>query len=303
MTVATQPMPDAPPHRPLRELTPGARTRAVRDRLMHVLLLGALLVAVAPLIAIIAETVRQGSQAMGVEFLTSVSNFSRRRAGGGYLHGFVGTLYMTGIAALITVPLGILAAIFLVEYRRSMLATAVRFFTDVMTGVPSIFVGLFVYSLLVRQLALGFGTFAGGVALAIVMLPIMVRSGEEMLKLVPDDLRAASLALGARRWQTIIKVVVPAAGPGLVTGGMLAVARGAGETAPLLLTALGANALVFDLQGRAQSALPLLIFDDARVAFAAGQANAWAGALQLITVVLVLTVAARVISARGGHAR
>lgn len=301
MTTETNSTSDAPRPRPLREPTRGARARAVRERVMHLLLLGALLITIAPLAAIIAETVRQGSEAMGVEFLTSVSNFSRRRLGGGYLHGFVGTLYMTGIAALITVPLGILAAIFLVEYRRSVLATVVRFFTDVMTGVPSIFVGLFVYSLLVRQLALGFGTFVGGVALAIVMLPIMVRSAEEMLRLVPDELRRGSLALGARRWQTIVKVVLPAAGPGLVTGGMLAVARGAGETAPLILTALGANAVVLQLQGRAQTALPLLIFDDARVAFDAGQANAWAGALQLIVVVLVLTVAARVVSARGRY--
>lgn len=282
----------------LRQRSPSTRRRRRRDRMMHAALFVCAALAVAPLLLIVAETVRRGSAAMSWEFLTSTSNFSRRELGGGYAHGLVGTAYMTGIATLITVPLGVVASVFLVEYRRSTLATVVRFFTDVMTGVPSVFVGLFVYALLVRQMALGFGTLVGGVALATLMLPIMVRSGEEMLRLVPDDLRQASAALGARRWQTVWKAVLPAAGPGLVTGGMLAVARGAGETAPLLLTALGANSIVLALQGEPQAALPTLIFDDARVAFEAGQVNAWAGALELIALVLVLTVAARVISAR-----
>jgi phosphate transport system permease protein len=287
----------------LRHKNGNAAARRRTDLLMRVVLGLCLLVAVVPLGLILLITLQQGVSAMNLEFLTTTQPLSFRAFGGGFLHGLVGTALMVGIAVLISVPLGIAASVFLVEYRTSPLARPVRFFTDVMTGVPSIFVGLFVYAALVREAGIGFGTLVGGIALSILMLPIVVRSAEEILKLVPPDLRSASTALGARRWQTTLFVVMPAAAPGLITGVMLAVARGAGETAPLILTALGTSYLVTDLVGRAQTALPLLIFEQARQPFEAAQGRAWAGALELIALVLILTVTARLIAARGTFRR
>jgi phosphate transport system permease protein len=273
-----------------------AQRRASFNRLMTVLLVAAGLLAVVPLLLIIGVTVVRGLPAMNLGFLTETFNFSRRQAGGGYLHGLVGSLYMGGLAALMAVPLGIATAVYLTEFPRSRLAPPVRFFADVMTGVPSVFVGLFVYALLVRDI--GFGTFVGGFSLAIIMLPIVVRSSEEILRLVAGDLKRASYALGARQWQTVLHVVLPAAAPGLVTGSMLAVARALGETAPLVLTALAAQSVVLDFQGGGQTALPLLIFREARGAFAAGQERAWAGALELMLLVLLLSVIVRVVGRR-----
>lgn len=282
----------------LGRATPNAHARHRTDRVMSAVLLATFVIAVLPLVAIIAVTLDKGLSAMSLEFLTETQPLSFRQAGGGFLHGLVGTAMMTGIAILVSVPLGIASAVFLTEYGASRLAWPVRFFTDVMTGVPSIFVGLFVYAILVREAGLGFGTVPGGVAISILMLPIVVRSAEEILKLVPDDLRNASIAMGARRWQTTLFVVLPAAAPGLVTGVMLAVARGAGETAPLILTAFGTPYLVTALIGEPQTALPLLVFEGARLPFEAAQARAWAGALELVVFVLLLTVLARYVGGR-----
>src|SRR4051812_40018119 len=234
------------------------------DRIVTVALMLAVLAAIVPLVLILAVTISKGVKALNWDFVTQTTPFDFSAEGGGYAQGLVGTLYMVTIATVLSVPLGILAAVFLVEYRKSRLAPAVRFFTDVMTGVPSVFVGLFIYALLVRQY--GFGTLMGGLALSILMLPIVVRSSEEILKLVPNELRSGASALGARHWQVVSRVVLPAARPGLVTGSMLAVARAAGETAPLILTAFGAQFIVKDLVGQPQSALSLLIFRGARTA-------------------------------------
>lgn len=285
---------------PLRAAA-NTRRRKAFNRAMAVVLSVAVLLALAPLVLIIAVTVANGLPAMNWEFLTSTFNFSRRTAGGGYLHGLVGTLYMGGLAALMSIPIGIAAAVFLTEFPRHRLSGPVRFFSDVMTGVPSVFVGLFVYTLLVRQI--GFGTFVGALSLAIIMLPIVVRSSEEILKLVPGELKRGSYALGARHWQTVFRVTLPTAAPGLITGAMLAVARALGETAPLVLTALAAQSVVLDFQGGGQTALPLLIFREARGAFEAGQQRAWAGALELMALVLLLTVIARTIGARSRFGR
>jgi phosphate transport system permease protein len=289
--------------RPLSALVPNARRRQRADLVMRLVLVGAFLAAVIPLALIIGVTLEKGLSAMSLEFLTQTQPLSFRREGGGFVHGLLGTSMMVGIAIVVSVPLGIAAAVFLTEYRTSRLARPVRFFTDVMTGVPSIFVGLFVYATLVRGFDLGFGTLPGGIAISILMLPIIVRSAEEILKLVPADLRSASTAMGARRWQTTLKVVLPAAAPGLVTGVMLAVARGAGETAPLILTAFGTPYLVTALAGEPQTALPLLVFDGARQPFAAAQARAWAGALELVVFVLLLTVIARFMGGRSRASR
>jgi phosphate transport system permease protein len=283
----------------LRVASAHARRRAWFSRGMTGVLVLALLLAVIPLALILAVIVVNGLPAVNWEFLTSTFNFSRRTQGGGYFHGLIGTLYMGGLATLMAIPAGIGAAVFLSEFPRHWLAGPVRFFSDVMTGVPSVFVGLFVYTVLVRQI--GFGTFVGALSLAIIMLPIVVRSAEEILRLVPADLKRASYALGARHWQTVFGVVLPTAAPGLVTAAMLAVARALGETAPLVLTALAAQTVVLDFQGGGQTALPLLIFREARGAFEAGQQRAWAGALELMVLVLLLTIIARAFGARRGQ--
>jgi phosphate transport system permease protein len=166
-----------------------------------------------------------------------------------------------------------------------------------MTGVPSIFVGLFVYSALVQNGA-GFSTLAGGLSLSLLMIPIVARASEEVIRLVPEDLRNAAYGLGARRWQVVMQVVLPASANGLVTAAMLAVARAVGETAPLLLTAFGAFTIVPELLGKPQAALPLIIYNEARGPFEPAHVRAWAGALELMLLVLVLTLIARTLSRR-----
>jgi phosphate transport system permease protein len=277
--------------------TNNAAARRLKNQIMHGVLIGALVLALVPLILILFEVIRRGASAMTWEFLTSVQTISLVREGGGYLNGLVGTLYMVSIAVIIAVPLGIAAATYVVEYSDSKLVPFIQFFTDVMTGVPSIFVGLFVYTILVQNGG-GFSTLAGGLALSLLMIPIVSRASEEVLRLVPDDLRNAAYGLGARRWQVVMKVVLPASSNGLITSAMLAVARASGETAPLLLTALGAYTIVPQLLGQPQSALPLIIFNEARGPFEPAHARAWAGALELMLLVLILTLVARTISQR-----
>jgi phosphate transport system permease protein len=279
----------------LKTIDPYTRRRKRRSQFVRYVLLAAMGIAVLPLVLIVYEVVRRGAPAMSWEFLTEIQP-SPRTPGGGYFHGIIGTLYMVGFATLVSVPLGILAAVYLTEYGRGPLTGVIRFFTDVMTGVPSVFVGLFVYSIMVREV--GFGALAGGIGLAVMMLPIIVRSSEEMLRLVPEDQRAASAGLGARKWQTVTKVVLPMAAPGLTTGCMLAVARAAGETAVLILTALGSLRLVTAFTGEPIASITLLVYRGARQPFEAGQERAWAGALLLMAIVLVLTLGARYITAR-----
>jgi phosphate transport system permease protein len=268
--------------------------RKRKNRIMEGVLFTAILLALFPLGLILFEVIRQGAGAMNFEFLTSVQNISLIREGGGYLNGLFGTLYMLLIASIIAVPLGVATATYVVEYSDSKLVPIIQFFTDVMTGVPSIFVGLFIYTILVQRGG-GFSTLAGGLALSLLMIPIIARASEEVIRLVPDDLRNAAYGLGARRWQVVTQIVLPTASSGLITASMLAVARAAGETAPLLLTALGAFKIVPALLGSAQAALPLIIFNEARGPFEPAHARAWAGALELMLMVLLLTVIARAI--------
>lgn len=296
MTSATHP--DATGYRSLREVDAIARRRRVTERLFKAVLVTAMALAVIPLILIVWVVAQKGYQVITITFFTEdVVPF--RREGGGFRNGFFGTFYIMGVAILMAIPLGIGAAVYLVEYGRGRPAAFVRFFTDVMTGIPSIFIGLFVYAILViGTVRIGFGTFVGAIAIALMMLPIVIRASEEMLKLVPHGLRNAAFGLGARKWQTVTKVVLPAAAPGLVTSSMLAIARGAGETAPLILTALGSLTLVTTFQGERQSALPLLIFDNATQPFPPGMARAWGGALCLLAITLVFTITARVAGSR-----
>jgi len=209
----------------------------------------------------------------------------------------VGTLLTTGLAALLAIPLGIAAAVYLNEYGgRSRSASVIRFFTDVMTGVPSVVMGIFVYTVWVLNFeASGRSAFAGGLALACLMLPVVVRSTEEMLRLVPDSLRQASAALGTPRWKTTTKVVLPAAMPGITSGSMLAIARAAGETAPILFTVGVVSATNLSLFGQ-NTTLSAQIFSNATQP--GGESIAWGAALTLIIVVMVFTLAARFVSSK-----
>ncbi|MBB6118503.1 phosphate ABC transporter permease PstA [Nocardiopsis algeriensis] len=303
MSTATTTPPAPPRHVPLSERPPGSGYRRFKDRAASVVLTGAMVLAMIPLVLIVFEVTRRGIGVVDLEFLTATEP-PPRREGGGYAAGFFGTLYIMALAVVLSIPFGIATAVYIVEYGPNRLTGAIRFFTDVMTGIPSIFVGLFVYGLLVIGWGgLGFGTFTGAVAIAIMMLPIVTRSAEEMLRLVPDEIRNASYGLGARTWQTIVHTVLPAAAPGLVTGSMLAVARGIGETAPLLLTAFGTGLVVTSFQGEPQGAVPMQLYRGALQPFEAGIDRAWGAALCLFLLVLVFTIAARWIGSRASVSR
>ena len=284
-------------HRSLREKQGNARKRDRKERFMRTWLMILMGIASIPIILILFQVTRMGWRVISWEFFTQ-REFPPAREGGGYAAGFVGTAMIMVWAAAMAIPLGILAAVYLVDYGKGMTAKVIRFFTDVMTGIPSIFVGLAVYSLIVLNTGYTFGAFPGAVAIAVIMLPIMVRSAEEILRTVPVDLKQGSLAMGARNWQTTVRVVLPAAAPGLTTGAMLAVARGAGETAPLILTAFGNINVVTAWFDVAIGALPLQIYNGARQPFEPGIQRAWGGALSLLVLVLLLTVGARVIGRR-----
>jgi phosphate transport system permease protein len=222
---------------------------------------------------------------------------SGKDPGGGAYHAIVGTLEQVGLAALIAVPLGLFTAIYLVEYSRNgRLSKTVSFFVDVMTGVPSIVAGLFVLAFWLLGLGFDFSGFAGAMALAILMTPTVVRTTEEMLKLVPNDLREASFALGVPRWRTIMFVVLPTALTGILSGVMLAVARVMGETAPLLLTIFVTKAINTDPFNGPQGSLPTFIWDQSTDPNHNAVDRAWAGALLLILIIMLLNLVARLIA-------
>ena len=277
---------------------PVSLRRRRKERLALGAMYAAVTVSLVPLVLILYFLLIRGLGAMTWEFLTSSQPLTYVRPGGGALNAVIGTGYMVGLASLISVPLGIGAAVYLNEYGKGgQFAFLVRFFTDVMTGVPSVFVGLFVFGLIILETPLGFSAIAGGIALALIMLPIIIRSTEEILRLVPDSLRDASYALGATRARTIMKVVIPASRSGIATAVMLAVARAAGETAPLIMTALGSVQMVTSWSAPI-SALPLYIYQGVKNPFIAGQERAFAAALELVAIVLVLTVIARWFASR-----
>ena len=276
----------------------GARRRVV-DRLASVSLALCLCLALLPLVLVLYYTVVKGSTRLGGYFLQhSMRGVGPIDATGGAYHAIIGTLEQVGIATVIAVPVGLLAAVYTVEYGRGRLAATIRFVTDVMTGVPSIVAGLFIYAFWVLALGHGFSGFAAALSLTILMLPTVVRSAEEMLKLVPDALREAALALGVPRWRAILSVVLPTAMAGIVTGVMLAVARVAGETAPLLLTALNYDAINVNPFAGQQAALPTFIFSQAGQPQQVALDRAWAGALTLVLLILLLNLVARAIARR-----
>lgn len=274
---------------------PGSRRRYITNLFFHGLLLLVMIATVGVLVWVLTYVAGQGLKYLGPQFLTQTPPGNPSQPGGGFLNGIIGSLIITGIATLLSVPIGVAAAIYLVEYG-GRLAWIARFLTDILVGVPTIVTGALVYAVWV--VFYGFSGIAGGIALGLVMLPLIIRSTEEMLRLVPRDLRDASLALGVTKARTIRSVVLPTAGSGLITGVMLAVARAMGETAPLLLTALG-NDLFIELNPtQRMSTLSLQIFGNAITGFRAAQARAWAGALTLVVMVLLFSVAARLIASR-----
>ncbi|MEU1041975.1 phosphate ABC transporter permease PstA [Streptomyces sp. NPDC005551] len=270
--------------------------RQAKDRVATSLVWVCFLIAVIPLASLMWETAKRGIKVFDLYFLThSMGVVTDTEPGGGIYHAILGTLEQVGIATLIAVPVGVLTAIYLVEYGRGGLAKAVTFFVDVMTGIPSIVAGLFVLSFWILILDMGYSGFAGALALSILMMPVVVRSTEEMLKLVPNELREASLALGVPKWRTIIKVVLPTSIGGIITGVMLAVARITGETAPVLLLVWGTGFINTNPFQDPQASLPLYIYQQYANSAGSGAAydRAWAAALALIAFVMILNLAAR----------
>ncbi|MBU7598214.1 phosphate ABC transporter permease PstA [Streptomyces sp. P38-E01] len=268
--------------------------RQAKDRFATSLVWTSFLVAIVPLASLIWETIARGSKVVDGYFLThSMFGVPNMSEGGGIYHALIGTLQQVGIATLISAPIGLLTAIYLVEYGTGKLAKAVTFFVDVMTGIPSIVAGLFVLSFWIIILDFGYSGFAGAMALSILMMPIVVRSTEEMLKLVPNELREASYALGVPKWRTILKVVLPTAIGGITTGVMLAVARIAGETAPVMLLVFGSPSINTNPFEGEQSSLPYYIFEQWGAGNDPSYDRAWGAALVLIALVMILNLAAR----------
>lgn len=265
--------------------------RRVSNVIMKVLTYGAAAVVTIPLIAILAYLIVKGAGALSPQFFTHMPQ-PPGESGGGMANGIVGTLIVVGIASLVGLPIGIGAGLYLAERRAAALATSVRFLADVLNGVPSIVMGIFAWELLVKPMH-HFSALAGGLALGAMMIPMVTRTTEEMVRLVPVSLREAALALGYTRWRTSLSIVLRTAMGGIVTGALVAVARVAGETAPLLFTAFGNN---FWSTGLRQpiAALPLQIFNYAISPYDDWHAQAWAGALVLIVIVLVVSLAARI---------
>jgi phosphate transport system permease protein len=266
------------------------RRRRVINSVMVVVLGSAAVAATLPLLFILWHLVREGATALSVDFFTQMPR-PVGEAGGGLANAIVGTLILIGIATAIGLPIGVGAGLYLAEYRRSPLATVVRFLSDVLNGLPSIVMGIFAWQFLVRPVG-HFSALAGGVALAAMMIPMVTRTTEEMVRLVPVALREAALALGYTRWRTSVTVVLRTATAGIVTGALVAIARIAGETAPLLFTAFGNQFWSVRLD-EPVAALPLQIFNYAVSPYDEWHALAWAGALVLIILVFLISLAAR----------
>jgi phosphate transport system permease protein len=275
--------------------------RRRRDSLARATVLTGTLIALIPLALIVYYLLRKGLGSWSSSFFTTDptgNTFFKSSSIGGIKSAILGTIEIVALASAIAVPIGIALAVWLVEYgRQSAFAHAVRFFVDVLTGVPSILFGLFIYIVLIVGTGSSYAGFKGSLALALLMLPIVTRSTEVILQLVPEELRESALALGAPRWRLIFRIVLPTALPGMVTGVLLAVARAAGETAPLLFTA--ASTLKTNLSlSQFMNSLPVQIYNDVTSPTTAVVNRAWGAALTLVAMILVLNVIARLISRR-----
>ena len=269
--------------------------RAAKNVLMIALLGAAVIVALLPLGFILGHLLIKGASSLDWNFFTKMPA-PAGESGGGVFNAIIGTLIIVGVAALIGLPIGIGAGVFCTEFPTNRLAGVTRFVSDVMNGTPSIVVGVFAWTWIVARQK-HFSALSGSVALALIMIPMVMRTTEEMVKLVPHALREASLGLGISRWRTGLTIVLRTALPGIVTGSLLAVARVAGETAPLLFTALGSQYLSFNVQ-QPMAALPLMVFTYATGPYEDWHRMAWAASLVLLLVVLVLSISARVATRR-----
>lgn len=276
------------------------RRRILFDRLARATCVFFTLLALLPLFSVLIYVTAKGVGGLSWDLFTELPK-PVGEVGGGFGNAMVGTLILVGLACAVSIPIGVLSGLYLSELGATRLGKAVRFSADVMSGVPSIAVGIFVYSLVVLTMR-QFSALAGGIALGILMLPTITRTTEELLKLVPDSLREAGLALGVPKWRVILQVVLRTGAPGIATGVMLAVARAAGETAPLLFTAFG-NRFWSTSLDKPIASLPVQIFTYAVSPYDDWHRQAWAAALVLIAMVLVLNIAARLLTYSRGGAR
>jgi phosphate transport system permease protein len=279
-----------------RSLRSTGRNRRGMNRLVFLLCLSAGAIALLPLVLVLFYLLVEGLKAWSPAFLVSPPGGITSTSGGA-MNAIVGTLEMTGLGLAIATPTGLAVALYVAEYREGRMAVVVRTAVDLVAGIPSIVIGLFVYSLVVLTMG-HFSGYAGAIALSLIMLPIIARTSEEMFKIVPRQLREGTMALAMPRWRAILSIYIPTVAAGIVTGIVLAVSRAVGETAPLLFTALGSNFVVTDLN-RPMSALPLYMFQNAlNIGFPAARARAWAAALTLVAIVLVFNVLGRWLASR-----
>jgi phosphate transport system permease protein len=272
-----------------------SRSRRVKNRAFTAFLWACGILAMLPLLFIVTYVVAKGWAALNIDFFTK-EPVAPGRSGGGIVQSFVGSGLIVGMATAFSIPLGILAAVYLAEYGRGRLASAVRFVAEILLSTPSIVAGAFIWAVVV--VAMGtFSALAGAIALTVLMWPIIARATEEVLRLVPQDLREGALALGVPRWKVVLHIVIPTAGSGIFTAIMLAVARGLGETAPILLTALGNDFLSLDPTAPSD-AVPLRVYNYARTPILSQHAMAWGAAIVLLAGVLLLSITARVLANR-----
>ncbi len=275
-----------------------SRGRSVRNSLATVLVWAAFLVALIPLVWILYTVVTRGASLLFSADWWSLSQrgVTPRREGGGAYHAIVGTLLTAAVTTLIAVPIAIFTAIYLVEYGRGRLARLISFMVDILTGIPSIVAALFIYAVWITTLGQEREGFAVSLALTLLMIPVVVRSTEEMLKLVPNELREAAYALGVPKWKTIARIVIPTALSGIITGILLGLARIMGETAPLIILAPYSSSINANLFNGPIAALPTLIFDNFGQPLPAALDRLWGAALTLILLVLLLNLAGRFVA-------
>jgi phosphate transport system permease protein len=280
-----------------QDLTAKRSWRSTKSAIMTFLMAASLVAVMVPLVFLVVNVVTNGAKVMSLGFLTEDVQASARRTGGGMGPAIIGTLLITALATAMAVPLGILGAVYLNEYSAGgKLGRVIRFMATVMTGVPSVVMGLFVF--VVYTVNFGLDAFGGALALAALMLPIIIRSTEEMLRLVPNNLREASAALGTTKSRTILTVVLPAALPGVVSGCLLAIARAAGETAPILFVVGASRSSNLDPFNGINTALSVQIFNNATSPYAPAVDRGWGAALTLLVLAFAITLVARLITAR-----
>ncbi|MGZ4601703.1 phosphate ABC transporter permease PstA [Oryzihumus sp.] len=296
--------PSTPAPAPALQLGHKSRGRAFRNQLARVVMWAAFLLALVPLVWILWTVLARGLHMLLTSdwWTHSQRGITSRMVGGGAVHAIQGTLIMAVVTAVIAVPIAVMTAIYLVEYGRGRFARAVSFMVDILTGIPSIVAALFIYAVWVTTFGFQRVAFAVCLALVLLMVPVVVRSTEEMLKLVPNELREASYALGVPKWKTIVRIVLPTAFSGIVTGVLLGLARVMGETAPLLILGPYTKEISTNLFGGLMATLPTMINQDRTESLQPALDRVWGAALTLILLVLLLNLAGRVV-ARFGRVR